>query len=207
MSHYKLNISFSNAALDVIQAAGQKLALVKTVQGNGGNLVTWVSTYPFQSNVITWSNEYAVYATRQEQSNGAMISKLSETDASDSYVYDFGNTNRFDKISSSSVVSANQYAICNKNQKYPLLTFGLAVTALVNGEERKANPINAVTLPYNHTAVMSPIERVGIFLATDIDDGMVQTKEFSNMLMMEYKDGETELSARYDETNGIFVPA
>ena len=206
MSSYKLNISFSDEALRTIYTAGQKLALIKTVQGDAGQMVTWVATLPFQSNVIEWKNEYMLYTARQEATNGTTIKKLSEVDATDGFIYEI-EKGLLGGAHTDSSVKANSYAAHNKMDQYPYLTVGMAVSAKVNGEEKKGNPINAVVLPYNHTAVMSPIERVGIFLAADIDDGVVQTKEFSNILTVEYKGSETEHSVRYDETSGIFVTA
>ncbi len=206
MSNYNLKISFSKEALTTIYAAGQKLVLVKAVEGDAGNPVAWLSTLPFEENTVEWKEEYMLYTARQEITSGAKISKLSEANATDGVVYDvvdgsFGNAH------TSSTVGKNTYGVRNQMNQYPYLTVGMAVSATVNGEERKCNPVNAVVLPYNHTAAMSPTERVGIFLAANIDDGMVQTKKFSNMLTIEYTGNETEHTVRYDEKAGIFVVA
>lgn len=75
MSNYKLNVSFSENALRTIYAAGQKLAIVKSVEGDKGNAVIWVATLPFLSNEIEWENNYQLYASRQEAMHGATISK------------------------------------------------------------------------------------------------------------------------------------
>lgn len=206
MSEYKLIIRFSDEALHTIYDAGQKLALVKAVKGNAGNKVTWVTTLPFETNTVEWRNDYMLYMSRYESMNGASINKLSEVEATDGFVYDvidgtFGNAH------TDPAVVKNVYGVRNEMDQYPSLNVGMAVSAKVNGELREGNPINSVTLPYNHIAAMSPIERVGIFLATDIDDGMVQTKEFSNILAIEYRGSEAEHVVRYDETRGIFVSA
>lgn len=206
MSSYVLNISFSSEALPTIYRAKQRLALVKTVQGNAGQRVTWVSTLPFEDNVIEWKNDYLLYTARQEAANGATIKKLSEVSATDGCIYDVVD-GTFGNARPDASVGKNCYGAHNLMNQYPYLTVGMAVSATVNGEEKKGNPINAVILPYNHTAVMSPIERVGIFLAADIDDGMVQTTEFSNILTIEYRGNETVHSVRYDENSGIFVTA
>ena len=207
MPNYKLNIDFSDEALRTIYAAGQKLALVKTVTGDAGQQVTWVATLPFQTNVIEWKNEYMLYAAGHEASNGATIKKLSEVETTDDgCIYDFID-GTFGNAHTDPAVQRNTYGARNEMNQYPYLTVGMAVSATVNGEMKKGNPINAVDLPYNHTAVMSPIESVGIFLATDIDDGMVLTREFGNSLTVEYRGSETEHSVRYDDTSGIFVIA
>lgn len=55
-------------------------------------------------------------------------------------------------------------------------------------------------------AVMSPIEKIQVFLANDIDDGVVQTKEFSNRIELTYSGNENEKTIKYDEQKGLFVP-
>lgn len=206
MSMYKLNVAFSDAALQTIYAAGQKLAIVKNVEGDSGNPVVWVSTLPFEDNVIEWENNYQLYASRQEAMHGATISKLSETSGITGLEFDFQD-GVFKNAQSTKAVGSNQYGIHNVMNAYPGLTFGLAEAVRVNGEMQSGKPINAILLPYNHTAVMSPIEKVQVFLARDIDDGVVQTREFSNMISLEYSGNESEKSIRYDEVKGIFVPA
>ena len=206
MSYYKLNVTFSDAALQTIYAAGQKLSIVKTVEGDSGESVVWVATLPFESNVIEWENDYQLYASRQEAMHGATISKLSETPGITSLEFDFKD-GIFQNAQTSKMVGSNEYGIHNAMDAYSCLTFGLAEAVCVNGEMQHGKPINAVLLPYNHTAVMSPVEKIQVFLANNIDDGVVQTREFSNMLSLTYTGNESEKSIRYDETKGIFVPA
>lgn len=205
MSNYKLNVSFSKEALKTIFAAGQKLAIVKSVEGDSGNPVVWVATLPFENNEIEWQNNYQLYASRQEAMHGATISKLSETAGITELTYDFEDA-VFQNAQSDSIVGKNQYGVHNAMSQYASLTFGLAEAVRVNGETQAGKPINAVLLPYNHTAVMSPIEKIQVFLANDIDDGVVQTKEFSNKIELVYSGNETEKTIMYDETKGLFVP-
>lgn len=206
MSTYKLNITFTDAALETIYAAGQKLAIVKHVEGDSGSPVIWVSTLPFENNVIEWENNYQLYASRQEAMNGATISKLSETTGITSLEFAF-KEGFFQDAQTSKMVGSNEYGVHNAMDAYPSLTFGLAEAVRVNGELQTGKPINAILLPYNHTAVMSPIEKVQVFLANDIDDGVVQTREFSNAIEVTFRGNETEKSIRYDELKGIYVPA
>lgn len=205
MSNYKLNINFSDAALQTIYSAGQKLALVKTVEGDSGEPVIWVATLPFENNVIEWENNYQLYASREEAIHGATISKLSETEGITDLDFDFKD-GIFQNAQPNRRVGANEYGIHNAMNAYASLTFGLAEAVRVNGELQRGKPINAILLPYNHTAVMSPVEKVQVFLANSIDDGVVQTKEFSNVINLTYSGNEVEKSIRYDETKGIFVP-
>lgn len=205
MSKYQLNISFSDEALSTIYAAGQKLAITKTVEGDGGKPVIWVSTLPFESNSIIWENNYELYASRQEAMHGATISKLSETEGRTNLAFDFKD-GTFQNAQPNKMVGDNEYGIHNVMNAYPSMTYGLAEAVSVNGEMQMGKPINAILLPYNHTAVMSPVEKIQVFLAGNINDGVVHTTEYSNMIDLTYSGNETEKSIRYDETKGIFIP-
>lgn len=205
MSYYKLNINFPDDALKTIYAAKQKLALVKSVEGDGGQPVIWIATSPFESNVVEWNNEYQLYASKQEARNGATIKKLSETKAIDNVIFKF-KEGIFQDAKTDDKIGANKYGVHNSMDEYPSMTFGLAASVEVNGNKESGKPINAILLPYNHSACFSPIEKVRVFLSADIDDGVVQTSEFSNTLQIVFKGNETEKSIRYDTAKGIFVP-
>lgn len=206
MSNYELEINFTDDALKAIYAAGEKLVLTKEVAGNKGKEVCWISILPFLKNTIKWSEEYMLYASKEEAMNGATIEKLSDVDAISEVIYDFESA-VFDNAHSSASVGQNEYGLSNLMNQYPYLTFGLAQKATVNGTNTEGRPINAVTLPYNHTATFSPIEKVSVFLANDIDDGMVITKEFSNTIEIAYSGTEVKKAIAYDTTRGMFIPA
>ena len=206
MSNYKLNIKFTEAALDVIYKAHQKLALTKAVGGNMGKSVIWVATLPFKNNTIEWTENYMLYSSMEEVQNGANISKLSDTVAIDKVVYDFEDAT-FQNAKEDDCVGINEYAVHNTMHQYDSLTFGLAQGVKVNGKVKQGNPINALTLPYNHTAVMAPIEKVRIFLANSVDDGIVMSKQFSNAIEVEFCGNETEKTIIYDYEKGMFIPA
>lgn len=206
MSSYKLNINFTEEALKIIYAAHQKLALTKAVAGNMGKSVIWVATLPFERNAIEWKQNYMLYSSREEVQNGANIKKLSDTTAIDNVVYDFSSA-IFQNAKPSECVGVNEYAVHNAMDHYESLTFGLAQEVTVNGQTREGNPINALTLPYNHTAVMAPVEKVRIFLANSVDDGIVMSKQFSNAIEVEFRGNETEKTITYDCEKGMFIPA
>lgn len=206
MSKYKLNINFTEEALKVIYSAHQRVALTKAVQGNVGKSVIWVATLPFERNMIEWEENYMLYSSREEVQNGASIKKLSDTTAIDNVVYEFDSA-VFQNAKPSDCVSANEYAVHNAMDNYESLTFGLAQEVKVNGQTKKGNPINALTLPYNHTAVMAPVEKVRVFLANSVDDGIVMSKQFSNAIEVEFRGGETEKTITYDCEKGMFIPA
>lgn len=205
MSKYKLNINFTDEALKVIYSANQRVALTKAVQGNVGKAVIWVATLPFERNMIEWEENYMLYSSREEVQNGASIKKLSDTTAIDNVVYEFDSA-VFQNAKPSECVSVNEYAVHNTMDSYESLTFGLAQEVKVNGQTKEGNPINALTLPYNHTAVMAPVEKVRVFLANSVDDGIVMSKQFSNAIEVEFRGSETEKTITYDCEKGMFIP-
>lgn len=205
MSNYELSIKFSEEALKAIYAAGERLIVTKEVSGSKGSSVCWVSTLPFMNNTIKWSEEYMLYASREEAMNGATIEKLSDVDAIAELVYDF-KAGTFDNARTSGGVGKNEYGVSNQMAQYDVLTFGLAQKVDVNGTQEEGRPINAVTLPFNHTASFSPIERVRVFLAVNVNNGMVITREFSNSIDVTYTGTEVSKTIAYDDTKGMFIP-
>lgn len=206
MSKYKLVVKLTVDALKAAYAAGEKLAITKEVTGNKGKSVTWVSTLPFETNVIEWEETYMLYASRQETQAGAVISKISEETAICGAMYSF-ESGFFQNAHSVDCVGKNEYGLQNCMDMYPYLSFGLAQPVRVNDELQMGNPINVVTVPYNHMAVMSPKEKIKVFLAADLDNGVVLTREFSNALEVEYVGNDAEKTVVYDFKSGMFIPA
>lgn len=205
MSKYKLKVSFTEEALKTIYAAGEKLAITKEVSGDRGSSVVWVAAAPFEENFIEWENNCQLYASRQEVQNGAIIEKLSDVEAIPALVYDFESA-VFGNAHTSACVGRNEYAVQNEMSEYGTLTFGLAQAVMVNGEVQYGNPINAITLPCNHTCVMSPVEKLKVFLGGNLNNGVVVSREFSSAIEVEYRGNETEKTIAYDFAIGMFIP-
>lgn len=151
--------------------------MTKIVTGNTGKAVIWMSTLPFKNNSIEWDNNYMLYASREEVQDGVRIQKLSEAKANDHVVYDF-EAAMFRSDGASKCVGLNEYAVHNRMKQYDCLTFGLAQEVVVNGQTRPGNPINALTLPYNHKAVMQFAEgELEKSIAYDYEKGRLMLTE------------------------------
>ena len=205
MSKYKLNVKFTDEALRVIYASGEKLSLTKEVSGDKGKSVIWVATSPFKSNSIEWEQNFLIYSSRQEVQNGATIKKLSDAEAMTGVLYEFEDA-IFQNAHADGCVGKNEYGIHNGMEEYSALTFGLAQAVTVNGETQEGNPVNAISIPYNRNCVMSPVEKVKVFLGGHTDNGVVVTKEFSNAICVEFRGNETEKTITYDCVKGMFIP-
>ena len=66
------------------------------------------------------------------------------------------------------------------------------------------NPINAVFVPYEQSISMTPIEKVDIYLRSDINDGTVISHVSSVPLTVEYEENETEHTIAYNKETGFY---
>lgn len=87
---------------------------------------------------------------------------------------------------------------------YDSLTFGLAQDVTVNGTIHHGSPINVLKVSYNETAVMTPIEKVTVFLAGPQDDGIVLYRHYLNAIEVEFCGDENEKTITYDSQKDIF---
>lgn len=201
MSKFKLNIYFDDLDAKTTHQAKQLVTILK--QTNDPSEVAWVSFMPFTKNTVKWGVDYALYSTCQQIESGATIDKLTDISASDGLLYDFENC-IFQNPRADHSIAPNTYGLTNKMNEYEYLTFGLAQDVVVNGEAHPNHPINAVTVPKNHTCIMSPKEVITVFLEANIEDSMVLTKTKSNKLTISFENGETEKNIKYNNSTGVF---
>ncbi|MDR1649170.1 MAG: hypothetical protein LBR71_02825 [Synergistaceae bacterium] len=205
MSNYRLNIRFTGDDLDTIYACRQRVIIVKHT-AEQQHKVAWVSFNPFEINTVDWETRFSLYASTSEVQGGAKISKLSTHDGQTQLntIFDrgyFSATEPDDSINSSS------YKVTNRNSDEKMLTFGLAQSVSVNGTAYMDNPVNAILVPRGQSAVMTPIERIDVFLEANIDSSTVLTRIDSRSLALTYGEGAKEFSLSYDSVNGVFFQA
>ena len=75
---------------------------------------------------------------------------------------------------------------------------------MVNGEAFERNPINAVFVPRGQFATMTPIERIDVYLKNDIVDSTVISHIQSKALTVEYGEGESVHTLKYNDVTGQF---
>jgi hypothetical protein len=205
MSKYRLNINFEGADLDTIYEARQRVIIVKHT-AERKSAVAWVSFTPFEHNIIDWETDFAIYASSGEVQGGATISKLSEK-VGQGQINNIFDSGYFNATQPDNTIGANSYEVTNQNKDNYKLTFGLAQNVSVNGTTFANNPINAIVVPRGHSALMTPVEEIDVFLDANIDNSTVLSRIDSKSIALEYTGDTVELSIKYDSVNGVFYPA
>lgn len=203
MTSYSLTLKFSQSDANAINAAGQKVVLVKSVTG-GGSQTAWVTFTPFQNNVVTWTEQYGIYASTSSVQAGATIIQSSSVDLAQTGVeYPFkNNTFQSATVPTSWTVSATQYATENDNGG--TFTFGLQQSASLNGAPVTPSPLNAVTVLNGQHAIFQPHETITVFLQSDVDNGAVISTVSSNSTTIDLTT-TTSQTATYNAATGTFV--
>lgn len=201
MPTYKLNVIFDSQCVKTVYDAGEKVVLLK--KASAGTPIAWVTFNPFEQNYITWNENYAIYSSNVEVKSGATIKKLSEVSAVPKQLYEF-DKGTFGSPASLPDGQEGQYAVLNKMNGYSTLVFGLAQEVECNGVLIPGSPINAATVPLNHTAKFTPYEVVTVFLEGEASNGTVITDVVSKSLDVTFGGDVTEITIQYDPGIGGF---
>lgn len=209
MPTYSLAIQFDDAGLNAINAAGQKVTIVKSVgsSGGSGSAVAWVSFQPMQDNAVTWTETYSVYASTTQVQNGAQITTLSKQTAAGGNTYTFANGQFGSK--SSSNLPASEYGVFNNDHGFvingvAMVTTGLYQGVSVNGRPTQS-PLNAMGLLFNETAVFTPIEKVQVFVSSYQNDGLVIGEVTSEALPVDFTTSLAQ-TIYYNDATDQFEP-
>lgn len=206
MTDYKLDINIDSQGLHTIQAAGQVVTLVKSVGGGGNMPVAWLSFHPMQSNTLTWTNQYSVYASSTKiQANARIVSQSTQL-ATGGSTYTFSG-GQFD-YGKSNGLTIVQYGVENQDADFlvdgmAMITSGLYQGAVVNGGA-KSSPLNAVEVPYNESGTFTPKEVVQVFVSNYQDNGMVISSVTSKSLTVDLTSSPSQ-TIHYDDHSNQFV--
>lgn len=204
MTQYTLNIQFDDQGLKQVNAAQQKVTIVKQVPN--GSPVAWVLFEPEETNVITWEEIYSVYASATNIQNGATIVTSSTAPASGGNTYTFKASQFGAGVPG---INATDMAVYNQDAAITIdgveeITSGLYQGATVNGGA-SASPLNAVPVLYNETATFTPIETIQVFLSNYENNGLVITDVISNDLIVTYTTNPSQ-SIYFDDATNTFQP-
>ena len=204
MTDYKLNIQFDSNGLRTLEAASQKVVIVKTTTPSTLP-VAWVAFTPEETNTISWTEAYSVYGSTTQIGDGAIIETLSTNTANGGFTYTFSG-GLFDDGQSN--LPNNEYGIVNNDSdsQCKLLTAGLAQVANGGGSGGVLTPLNATVVPYNETGTYTPVEKVQVFTAANMSNGLVISEIQSNAIEVDLTE-TTELAIHYDDNENVFVLA
>jgi len=175
---YSLNISIDSAAVRTINQTRQRVTLVKSKAG--GTTLAWVTFKPMENNLVTWEENYLIYATTTALQEGAVLDLQSQTDlpVQTGFVYTLqdGVFNKGDGGTKGLFAAVNQ----DENGE----NFGLAQTAIIHGKSVLA-PLNAIPVNHNQNVTFEPIETVSIYLSNIQDNGVVISDVSGDALTVE----------------------
>jgi hypothetical protein len=196
--------------LNIIKGAGQRLTLAKPV-GSGDPNVVWLSIDPFPSTTVEWEEQYWIYASTSEVSQGITISKLSEVDpgpALDGGYYSFSPSATFGPFQQGGGIPLGTFASNNNMpyDSYPVLTFGLSQSAMISKKLAERKPISAQSVLATQQAQMTPFTTIYVWLQSQFASETIITKIVGNSTKAKFGGGTTEITLKYDPIKGIFVP-
>lgn len=209
MPSYRLQLLIDPKDLEIVRASQQRITLAKPVSSESPNVV-WLSVDPFQSTEVQWEEEYGIYSSTTAVQEGASITKLSETGipAQDGSTYTFTPGATFNGPFSGGVARGS-YGAQNDMpyNQYPVLTFGLTQSALINQKPTERKPISATPVLATQFANMTPFTNVFIWLQSQFASETIITKITGRSAKAKFGGGVDDITLKYDASLGMFVPA
>ncbi|MCG6117916.1 MAG: hypothetical protein MEQ07_06945 [Aquimonas sp.] len=210
MPSYRLQLLIEPKDLEVVRASQQRITLAKPVSNESPNVV-WLSIDPFQSTEVQWDEEYGVYASTTAVQEGASITKLSETGvpAQDGSYYTFTPGATFTGPFAGQGVARGSYGAQNDMpySQYPVLTFGLTQSALINQKPAERKPISATPVLATQFANMTPFSNVFIWLQSQFASETIITRITGRTAKAKFGGGVNDIALKYDASLGMFVPS
>jgi hypothetical protein len=210
MPEYSLKFLVDSSDLVIIKAAQQRITLAKPVNGGSPNVI-WLSIDPFASTDVKWTEEYGIYASTSRISNGVTIDKLSETTgpAVDGAYYSFTAATVFNGPFTGEGVTAGTFAARNDvpSSAYPVLTFGLTQSALINKFPAERKPLSATSVLATQFVEMTPFAIVYAWLQSQFTSETIITKITGKSAKVSLGGGVTSMTLKYNPELGMFVPA
>jgi hypothetical protein len=211
MLTYSIELMIDPEDLHAIKAAQQQIILAKTVSNTCMPNVAWQSFDPGTDNVVTWSEEYGIYASNTNLVHGARILKTSSMPypAQDGAYYSFETDATFyGPFQNSDAPERGQFSVCNEvpSSHYSALVFGLVQNAIVNDTAFNFRPINAQVVSAKQRATFTPLPSVYIWLQSRLSSGMVITQMPRTATLVSFKNQINAQTLKYDSASGSFVP-
>ncbi|MBV7530850.1 hypothetical protein [Chitinophaga sp. sic0106] len=205
MADYSLNVGFTNDQLKTLYATGTNVVVAKP-SGAGNPNVAWQVFKPLMANQLAWDEQYGLYASTSNVTNGATLTQMSSVPVG-------AAMNKLYTLQDSGVISGpasggqqNAFSLLNVYSGMPYMTVGLYQNANVNGIDILGNAISAVPVLKMSTAVMTPYTTVYIWLQSQVASNSVVTNVTSPMTQLNFGGGINNISVAYDSDSGTFLP-
>jgi hypothetical protein len=205
---FSLKINIKPDDLSVINTTGMLVSLAKPVNTGKPNVI-WVTLKPYQTNEITWTEEYGIYAAAQtELQNGATINKMTELPppVSNANAYFFQN-GLFQIDSNTPTPADGSFLIVNRIPKSesPFTIFGLTQTPVIGGKPQEPAFINAAPVMAQLHVTFQPLTTIYVWIQNRYTSGTVITDIESDAVALQFSSATPTHTIRYDGDKGYFV--
>jgi hypothetical protein len=200
----EIDITIDAAGVEAINQAGQTVTIVQSVVsdplGSGNLPVAWLAFSPLESNIITWEQDYSLYATTTVLQNGATIQMTSQTEgaAVEGVVYSFSEG----VFTGGNPGSADTYNVDNQESSNSF-SFGMAQEATVNGTETMA-PLNAVPVLADESVSFTPELQISVFLSSATNNGSVLSQVAGNACTFTLTSQTPTANLGFDDASNTF---
>ena len=206
MNGYELEIVFSDEQLEILYESGCKVVIGKSCNMPENKYrVAWQVFRPLGINLVSWRNEYGIYASSTRLLEGARLHQTS-------YSKNTAVKGREYTLLDSGVISppgqaadTDKYYLLNSYSSKSMMTIGLCQKATINGEHTAWNAISAVPVMKNHSIAMEPTLRVSVWLESMIDSNTVFSTVRSAVVNVNFDHEEYKIRLTYDSVNGVFL--
>lgn len=201
---FTLKTAFTDDQLKLLYMTGTNVIVAKPTGGSGPN-VAWQVFKPMQANTLRWGEEYGIYASTTQVSNGARLDQLSSVPvgAIENMSYTLEPNATISGPVSGGFPGA--FSLTNKYSEKPYMTVGLYQNANVNGTDIIGNALSAAPVLLQSTATMTPFTTVYIWLQSAVVSNTVITTVTSPMTKLVFGGAVSEISVMYDSTSGLFI--
>ncbi len=210
MLSYSLTLSISQNDLTTLFNAKEQIVLVRRLT-DAGVPVAWAVIPLLQSNVVSWNDDYHLFATTTPTDVGQTLVVNSVTGVTLQSDYDYSPTGFTGPTPDGSLPPA---AVQIRNADSNNFAFGFSQSYVRNGTSMAPVPINAQNVPARQFARFSAGQSVWVYLSSGVQSGMVvnppvapsMTRQvFSAALLLEFGGGNISQSVSYSSELGQFV--
>lgn len=202
-----MDIQIDNQGLTNIYNAGQVVTLMRRVDQAvdsdviaAAPAVAWQAFAPFQSNTVTWMDDFYCFATTTPLVMNAVIAMNAKSDApmDIGYVYVFAQGQLVKKQQAG---SPRSYVVSNATPSGSF-SFGMAQAAVVNDVSTLA-PICVVPVLYNESAYFNPTAVIATFLSNAKAAGAILPAP-SNACDVVVKPGSSGPTLGFNDQTNLF---
>jgi hypothetical protein len=210
MQTYSLELLIDAEDLEAITSVDQRIILAKPVSDTYIPNVAWQSFDPQPENLVTWSEEYGIYASSTNLRHGSRILKTSSMPypAQDAACYTFGTDANFHgPYQGPQAPGQSQYTVINEvpPAHYPALVFGLVQSAIINDKPANVRPLNAQLVAARQQTTFTPLTSVYVWLQSALESATVITQIPRRAAIITFSNSDNAQTLKYDPKHGTFI--